>query len=410
MNFRQRTADSRQQTFRVACCLLSAVCCLADNAQTFDELLARASAHRADDMTIDRAANGPSIRLETTTGISRSQDLFFESPYESRSASAVIAIDYPLFNGSVRGLADRIAQNESEQARQAAALSDSDFDTLLDAYADLWLASVESTRTQTLSLDMQTVINRSPELLRQGTISNITATQWEESSLAIRSRILDLELRKLDATTKLRQYVDEPVEPSIELTAIPASIDSGAAVDRHPDVVAASRRVERARLAVEQVENRRRPDFVLSGFAGIGAADATFNRQASQGTFGIYGLRVRMSYSLRDGNFAGDLSRSRRELARAEWERDAVIRRVRTAVTAEMLRIDAQRKRIELLTEALDVSRQRQQSLVRLVAAGVQPDIEVLRAAAESLAREARLDEARIEQWKAWQRLRRLMP
>jgi len=108
------------------------------------------------------------------------------------------------------------------------------------------------------------------------------------------------------------------------------------------------------------VENRRRPDFALSGFAGIGAADATFNRQASQGTFGIYELRVRMSYSLRDGNFAGDLSRSRRELARAEWERDAVIRRVRTAVTAEMLRIDAQRKRIELLTEALDVSRQRQ--------------------------------------------------
>jgi len=47
-----------------------------------------------------------------------------------RSAPAC-AIDYPLFNGSVRGLADRIAQNESEQARQATALTDSDFDTLL---------------------------------------------------------------------------------------------------------------------------------------------------------------------------------------------------------------------------------------------------------------------------------------
>ena len=126
----------------------------------------------------------------------------------------------------MRGLADRIAQNESEQARQATALTDSDFDTLLDAYADLWLASAESARTQTLSNDMQTVINRGPELLRQGTISNITATQWEESSLAIRSRILDLELRKLDATTKLHQYVDEPVEPSIEPAAIPSLIDS----------------------------------------------------------------------------------------------------------------------------------------------------------------------------------------
>src|SRR6185436_5289579 len=100
----------------------------------------------------------------------------------------------------------------------------------------------------------------------------------------------------------------------------------------------------------------------------------------------------------------------RRELARAEAERDAVTRRVRTMVNAELLRIDAQRKRIELLTEALDVSRQRQQSLVRLVAAGVQPDIEALRAAAESLTREERLDEARVEQWKAWQRLRRYLP
>ena len=54
------------------------------------------------------------------------------------------------------------------------------------------------------------------------------------------------------------------------------------------------------------------------------------------------------------------------------------------------------------------VSHQRQQSLVRLVAAGVQTDIEAMRSAAESLAREERLDEARVEQWKAWQRLRRL--
>jgi hypothetical protein len=33
-----------------------------------------------------------------------------------------------------------------------------------------------------------------------------------------------------------------------------------------------------------------------------------------------------------------------------------------------------------------------------------------LRAASESLAREERLDEARVEQWKAWQRLRRFAP
>jgi len=381
---------------------------LAATTLSFDELLARVNAHRAADVTIDRATTGPSIRLETATGVSRSQDLFFQSPYESRSASAVIALDYPLFNTSTRVLADRIARNESEQAQQALALSDSDFDALLDAYADLWLANVERARTQALSADVLNVVNRGPELLRQGTISNITAAQWEESSLAIRSRLLDLELRQLDAETKIRQFVDDQIDPAIDFEITP--VDAEAAVEHHPEVIAASRRVERARLAVEQVESRRRPDFGLSGFAGIGAANATFSGEQSQGTFGIYGLRFRMSYSLHDGAIAGDLSRSRRELVRTEWERDAVVRRVRMTVAAETLRIDAQRKRIELLEEAVDLSHQRQQSLVRLVAAGVQPDIEALRAAAESLAREERLDEARVEQWKAWQRLRRYAP
>jgi outer membrane protein TolC len=409
----QRTTDSGQRIVRFVCCLLSAVCCLAPaNAQTFEELIARVSAHRASVVTVDRVATGTSIRLETSTGVSRSQDLFFESPYESRSASAVVALDYPLFNAGTRSIAERIARNERDQAQQALALSDSDFNTLLDAYADLWLANDESSRTKTLSADVLNVVDRGPQLLEQGKISNITAAQWEESSLAIRSRLLDLELRKLDAATTLGQYVDDPlgeaVEPAIDFNITP--IDAETAVQRHPDVVAASQRVERARLAVEQVENRRRPDFGLSGFAGIGAADATFRGEQSQGTFGIYGLRFRMSYPIHAGALAGDLSRSRRELARAEAERDIAVRRVRTMVTAEMLRIDAQRKRIELLKEAVDVSHQRQQSLVRLVAAGVQPDIEALRAAGETLAREVRLDEARVDQWKAWQRLRRLAP
>jgi outer membrane protein TolC len=388
----------------IVCCLLSAVCCLPARAITFEELIARAA--RNADAPPAPVASGPSIRLETTTGVSRSQDLFFESPYESRSASAVVAIDYPLFNSSARGIAERIARNEAEQANQSLALSDADFNTLLDAYAGLWLANAESARTQSLASDVAALVNRGPELVQKGAINNITATQWEESSLALRSRLLDLELRRLDAETAIRQYVDDRVEPAIDFNVTP--VDADAAVLHHPEVIAANQRVERARLAVEQVENRRRPDFAFSGFAGIGSANATFRGEQSEGTFGIYGLRLRMSYSLRDGAIVSDLSRSRRELARAEAERDNVMRRVRTMVSAEMLRIDAQRKRIELLNEAIDVSQKRQQSLVRLVAAGVTPNIEALRAAAETLTREERLDEARVEQWKAWQRLRRL--
>ena len=164
-------------------------------ALSFEELIARVNAHRASVVAVDRVATGTSIRLETSTGVSRSQDLFFESPYESRSASAVVALDYPLFNSGTRSIAERIARNERDQAQQALALSDSDFNTLLDAYADLWLANAESSRTKTLSTDVLNVVNRGPQLLEQGKISNITAAQWEESALAIRSRLLDLELR-----------------------------------------------------------------------------------------------------------------------------------------------------------------------------------------------------------------------
>ncbi len=398
---------SGPRIFIRACCVLSVACCLfSAGAQTFDDVLQRAAIHR--DLQAPAVASGASIRIETTTGISRTQDLFFQSPYESRSASAVIAVDYPLFDHPSRAIAEAIAKNELEQAERASRLTGADFEVLLDAYAALWLANDEIARTSALSKDVETIAGRGEQLVRQGAVTNITATQWDEIALALRSRILDAEVRKLDAESKIRQYVDEEVTPSIDPPVLPSAVSVDDAVARHPDVLMASARVERARLAVEEVENVRRPQFGFSGFAGLGAADATFQRERSDGTFGIYGLRFRMTYSLRERTYAAAFSRARRELETAEAQRELVTRRARGEVASEKLRIDTQRRRIELLNESIDVAKRRQQSLVRLVAAGVQPDIEELRASAESLARELRLSEAQAEAWKSWQRLRRL--
>ncbi len=371
------------------------------HAQSFDDVLARVTTHRIEAAAI---AEGPSIRIETTTGVARTQDLFFKSPYESRSASAVLAVDYPLFDATTRGIARAIADNELEQARRTAMLADADFETLLAAYAGLWLANDELARTASLAKDVQAVSDRGEELVRQGAISNITATQWEEIALALRTRQLDAEVRKLDEASRLRQYVDEEVTPSIEAFDKAPSVDP----EHHPEVLLASARVARARLAVEEAENTRRPQFAFSGFAGLGAADATFQREQSNGTFGIYGLRFRMTYSLRESSYAAARDRAKRELESAEAQREIVMRRAKAQLASELLRIDTQRKRIELLSESVDVSKRRQQSLVRLVAAGVQPGIEELRASAESLVRELRLNEARVEAWKSFQRLRRL--
>jgi outer membrane protein TolC len=385
---------------------------------TFDDLVARVAARRAtglESLAPGEIRNAPSIRFETGSGISRTQNLFFETPYESRQASAVVAVDYPLFDRGARRIENRIAVNETEQARQSAAMTDSEFETLLEAYSDLWLASSEVARTDEVSKQVIAFAGRAPELLQQGRINNITATQWEETALSLRARVLDMELRRLDASTKIHQLLGDEslddVAPKLDLRMLPTwAVDVADAVENHAEVLAATKRVERARLAIEQAEARRRPDVALSGFAGYGAADASVRGQRSSGAFGIYGLAVRLSYTIRDPRGAAELSRARRELARVTAERDAITRRVRTALTAQMLRIDAQRRRIDLLTQAVELANRRHESLVRLAAAGVQSDFEALVASAESLARESRLDDARIDQWKAWQRLRRLLP
>jgi outer membrane protein TolC len=373
--------------------------------QSFDEVIARLDA-RYPAPTHAAPRRGPSLRLETGAGISRTHELFYEAPYESRTVAAVVAFDYPLFDGAARRSAERLAALEHERARLAARLGQGEFEEILDAYADLWLADAEASRTGELSKKGETLASRAAERVRSGAISNVTAAQDEESALAIRGLALDIELRQLDARRKLRTLAGEEIWPEIPAADI-TPLAQGAA-DRYPDVLAASLRVEGARLDVARVERRRRPSYAFSGYGGAGAAEAVFRGQDSSGAFGIYGLRLRLTFSLRDTEYASDLSRARSDLARAEADRAALVRRVEARVGAEALRIDAQRRRVDLLAESVDVAQRRQQSLERLVAAGMMPDIELVRASLELLARQARLDAARVDQWKAWQRLRRM--
>lgn len=375
--------------------LAAALSLLAAQPVTFDELLARLS-RTATVPSQPTTASTPIVRLESTVSSSRSQELFVQTPFTLRAATMTVAVDYPLLDGGMRAAADAIAQSDAAAARTAmTAVSDADFEALLDAFGELYVARAALARSSEPA-------DHTAVLLASGQISNTTAAAWQERALALRSRQLDAELRKVDAEARLREIVgDVDVVPVIDFDAAPSATQSGA-------VAAALQRVERARLYVREMEARRKPNVQLSGYAGAGAANSTFAGSTSSGAFGIYGVRVQLSLPLFDHTSAADVARAELDLARAEADRDDVVRAAKRTAAQESRRIEAQRKRIALLAESVDIAKRRQESLARLVSAGVRSDADALAAASDVAERATRLDEARVEEWKSIQRLRRL--
>ncbi len=370
---------------------------LAAQPVTFDELLARLAASRTVTLPAQPAtASTPVVRLESTASSARSQELFVQTPFDLRAATATLAVDYPLLDGGMRAYADKIAQADAADARATlTTISDAEFNALLDAFAELYVARAALARATAPPPD------RTPALLASGQISNATAAAWEERTLSARARRLDAELRKLDAEARLQELVGESdIAPVIDFNAEPPA--------REPVVAAAERRVARARLYVEEMEARRRPAVTFSGYAGLGAANSTFAGTTSSGTFGIYGVRVQLSLPLIDHTSAADVARAELDLARAEADRDAALREVKRAAAAESRRVDAQKKRIAILAESYDVAQKRYESMKRLARAGLRSEADALAAAGDIEERATRLDEARVEEWKSIQRLRRL--
>jgi hypothetical protein len=368
---------------------------------TFDELLSRLAASRAQvSLPAQPATAGtPIVRLESTTQASRSQELFVQTPFDLRAATLAVAVDYPLLDGGMRAAADAIARADVADARAAITqVSDADFEALLDAFGELYVANAA------LQHASEPAADRTSVLLASGQISNTTAAAWQERALALRSRQLDAELRKVDAEARLRELVgDIDVVPVIDFDAAPALPSGGVAAALH-------RRVERARLYVREMEARRRPNVMLSGYVGAGAASSTFAGTTSSGAFGIYGLRVQLALPLFDHAGAADVARAELDLARAEADRDAALREAKRAAAAEARRIEAQKKRVALLAESVEIARKRQESVARLVGAGLRNESDALAAASDVADRATRLDEARVEEWKSIQRLRRHAP
>jgi outer membrane protein TolC len=137
---------------------------------------------------------------------------------------------------------------------------------------------------------------------------------------------------------------------------------------------------------------------MMSAFGGVA--------NVTDGTFGLYGVRFTLSLPMFDGAVA-------RRIAQARLEADDAARARMLAEKSEQNRAELLRlamgaadKRIALLVQAAGVARQREESVTRLVRAGVRTENDLVDATAEIARREGDLLAVRVERWKLEQQLR----
>ena len=388
--------------------LLLAASARAAGVLTFDEVLARAARARAlPASAVDAAAaldrdairDFPTVRAETSVSSADNLDLFTQNVLRFNAFTALISVDYPLLDGGVRMLQRQSARIDALAFRERMReMSEDLFRETVDAVARLYTVQE---RLRLLDSGMKRALDlgdRAKQMLDVREISNVTATQWEDEALAAEGQRLDLESHRIDAETHVKQLIGDRSSDPIEVT-----IDVDKPLDAAPQRASDSRAsllFQRRELAAEEAEAARRPQVLLSGFGGVAAVGG--DRQ-----YGLYGVRMSIGLPMLDASARRRAAEARLEAEESRIERDVaeeLARRQRDALTMNAV---ALRKRIALLTQAVDVSRQREESTTRLVSAGLRSAAEGARAAADRTRRESDLLAARVDLWKIAQLLRR---
>src|SRR5258708_11699285 len=103
-----------------------------------------------------------------------------------------------------------------------------------------------------------------------------------------------------------------------------------------------------------------------------------------------------IALSMFDASARRRAAEARLEAEESRIERDVAEELVRRQRASLALEASALRKRITLLTQAVDVARQREESTIRLVSAGMRSVAEGARAAADRTRRESDLPPGRV--------------
>ena len=407
---------------RLAVALLFPVVACAQITITFPAAVERAMRTRAGATTYSDQAEMldalsfrtlPTVRAETSLSSAENLNLLSERVDRFDAFTAVVAVDYPLLDaGAERRRLAALRADAQILRRRAVDEAEDVFRETLEAFAQLYTAEQRINLLHDGAARAAQLRQRARVMLESGEINTLTATQWQDQALATESQLVDLELQRLEAETRLKQLIgdtsseglraslvldDEPMLREIRVEKI---VETDAAVAR------ASLVQERQRLALQEAVALRRPQVLLSAFGGVAAVPTTHETNAEEGTFGIYGLRLSLSLPMFDAAAARRLAEARLQLEEATRVRTVTEVATRNRIDLLWLALAAAEKRIKLLSDAVEVAKQRQESITRLVLAGVRPEADLVEAANAVARRESDLLAVRVDRWKLQQRVR----
>ena len=382
----------------VTCLLAPAV--HAETNITFPAALDRAMRAPASDFTaiLDALPSHtlPTVRAETTYSNAENLNLLTESPIRFDAVTAVVSVDYPLLDiGADRRRLAALRADAQLLRSRARDEADRVFHETLDAFAQLYIAEQRIQFLRDSAARAASLRQRARTMLEAGEISNITAARWQDQALATESALLDLELQRLDAETRLKQLIGDTSSESLR-----AFLDLEDPPITRTTNVETDFTVTRASLALQEATALRRPQLLLSAFGGVAETNL------DDSTLGIYGVRLSLTLPMFDAASARRIAEARLQLEEATRVRAVTEAATRNRIELLSLALSAAEKRLELMQNAVGVAKQRQESVTRLVLAGVRPEADLVDAANEIARRESDLLAVRVERWKLQQQLR----
>ena len=377
---------------------------------TFHDAVTRAMRMQAPTAGVERAASElesiptrtlPTVRAETAINSAENLDVLTQGVVHFQAVTALVSVDYPLLGGQTPSLRRDEARADAALYRgRAAAGQEEIFRQTLDAFAQLWLAQQRIALTKESSSEATRVRQRAADLLARGEISNVTAANWQERAFAAESRLVDLELQRIDAEARLKQLIGDTSDGRLDLVL---DIQAPERRPESPGHTEAELEEAKRRVAFDEALQLRRPQAMLSAFAGVVNVPSIVTENTRTGTFGIYGVRFTLSLPMFDTATAMRAAEAKLELEDASRVRSSEEIAAKRRADALRVAANASQKRIELLTQSIAIAGNRHDSVARLVRSGVQPEADLADAAGEVAARESDLLAAKVERWKIWQ-------
>ncbi len=384
---------------------------------TFDEAVVLAGANRSrpaftpsrSEIAALRRSVLPSVRAEVMGNVSRTLELFGDDPFDIRSTTSVLAFDYPLWDGGLTRARIESAETKLRRLADPGRVDDGRFIQLVEAFGQLYLAQRQRELLRPLYERLSDEVKRSALLVSLGEVTNLVAADWREVALSFGSQLLELEARRIDAAAKLEWITGLEHEPTVVIDLQQSLPETTAGGPFRDDQMSALRfAVEDSRLRLRELIASTRFRLSLSGFVGFSAAESAFRDVTAAGAFGVYALRLHLTYPFFGGAAAINIAEARAALEQTLVWQDVALEAARARAAEYRLRIQTAEKRIDLYRASIEVANEREESLQRLVHGGVRTQNELIRAEAERTRRESELLAAEVERWKASRLLARM--